>query len=147
MPWDINFVIVVFKLGLILRNVLFLQGWLYQSRTLDMCLHLARSPFMSLHKVLQFFYMGQSNIFFKGTVNFDFIGLQNRRTGRDWKTFLSPHPVCCWAHLSNNQIYSGYFPFVLTWWHYTINIFCDFQFIFQIITWTTGPGKIWYQCI
>lgn len=113
------------------------QGWLYQSRKLDMCLHLARSSFMSLHKVLQFSYMSQSSIFFKGTINFDFIGLQYLRTGRDWKTILSPYPVCCWAHLSNNQRYMGYFVFVSTWWHHTISIFCDFQFI----TRTTGLGK------
>lgn len=109
MHWDINFVIAVFKLGLILRNFLPPQGWLYQYRKLDMCLHLARSSFMSLHKVLQFSYTGQSSIFFKGTINFEFIGLQYLRTRRDWKPILSPYPVCCWAPLSNNQRYMGYF--------------------------------------
>lgn len=127
---DFNSVIAVFKLRLILRNVILLQGWLYQSRKLDVCLHLPRSSFVSLHKVLQFSYMGQSSIFFKGTINFAFLGLQNLWTGRDLKTILSSYLICCWAHLSNNQRYRMYFCdffFLVTWWHYITCILCDFH--------------------
>lgn len=53
-----------------------------------MCLHLSRSSFMSLHKVLQCYYLVQSSVFFKMNYNFDFLGLQKSQNWKGLKNLL-----------------------------------------------------------